>query len=278
MIRRQAACEYQLITQHDHALLAGHLAGHLGNTLCERPEPFDDVVLAIALHDCGWPTHDDHPTLDADGRPTDVFESPLAVSLTAWSASVQRAMAHGPYVALLVSLHALFLSSLLAAPDSSARVRPLSRTPRELFELNKFQHRQVEIHETLRRQLHMNVDQPLTLGLANDDHDPRERALRRNLRILQAMDLMSLALCRTHPPAHQAPAFCLRAGLPAARLSWQSQGDDLLVDPWPFDRATITATVPYRAVPLGAYADEPAFHRDLASCQPRQRPLVIRPA
>jgi hypothetical protein len=45
----------------------------------------------IELHDCGWPLHDERPTLNEAGLPLDVFESPRAIALEVWQASAERA-------------------------------------------------------------------------------------------------------------------------------------------------------------------------------------------
>jgi len=112
MIRRRVGNEFWLFTQHDHALLSGELARHFGNEHFARPDPFDQSILGISLHDCGWPIHDDDaPTLNAKGEPLDVFETPPLLGVKVWSASADRAVARDPYAGMLVSLHALALST-----------------------------------------------------------------------------------------------------------------------------------------------------------------------
>ncbi|MGH7215374.1 MAG: DUF3891 family protein, partial [Tepidisphaeraceae bacterium] len=102
MIRRRVGDEFFLITQHDHALLAGALAGHFGNDVFGAPEPRAGVVRATALHDCGWPLHDDRPTIHPKTRePLDVFEVSRPIALRVWSASADRAEAADAYAGLL---------------------------------------------------------------------------------------------------------------------------------------------------------------------------------
>ena len=36
----------------------------------------ENTITGISLHDCGWPIHDERPTLNPDRIPLDVFESP----------------------------------------------------------------------------------------------------------------------------------------------------------------------------------------------------------
>ncbi len=275
MIRREANNQYHLITQHDHALLSGHLASHLSNAHFAPPEPFDIVIQAISLHDCGWPDHDNRPTLNPDGRPTDVFESPLQVSLPVWSNSVDRARRHDPYIALLVSLHVLGLSALPPAANQAVGTAG-GRTPRDTFELNKFQHRQIELQETLRHELGLRTDQPLTLGVNPDSHDPRELALVRNLRLLQAMDLLSLAACCTHPPAEKSVPFSPRLGHPPVSLNVTRAGNDLLVHPWPFDASILPCRIAARAVEARPWEDLDAFHEAYHHAPVLSIPFVVR--
>src|SRR6476620_3113137 len=113
MIRRRVGDEYWLFTQQDHAMLSGELARHFGGIeLFAKPEPYSQAIEGISLHDCGWPLHDDAPTLNAKGEPLDVFETPPLLGLKVWSAGADRAAARDPYAGMLVSLHALALSNI----------------------------------------------------------------------------------------------------------------------------------------------------------------------
>src|SRR5437588_10612865 len=104
MIRYSRGDECLLITQHDHALISGMLAARWGNEQFMIPEPRQEILTGISLHDAGWPLHDDWPTLNAQGIPLHVFETPPATSVPVWNESVSRAVREGPYAGLLVSL------------------------------------------------------------------------------------------------------------------------------------------------------------------------------
>src|SRR5690348_14144894 len=110
MIRRKVNEEFWLIAQDDHAVLAGELARHIGNSQFQRPRDFDNFVTAVAMHDAGWPLHDQQPTLNESGLPLDVFETPAHIAFPIWTASADRAEAAGDLPGLLVSLHGLALS------------------------------------------------------------------------------------------------------------------------------------------------------------------------
>lgn len=245
MIRRQVAQEYWLITQADHAVLSGELSRYYGNKTYPTPSA-EAVYRGITLHDSGWPLHDDHPGVNGKNQPLDVFESPRQVTLPVWERSVEIAMAADPYAGLLVSIHALLLSSYASSQNGPASASWDLKEPRARFEVNRFQHRMFEIQEMLRLQLGMRVDLPLTNGLASGLTDPAEARLKSDYQCLAAMDMASLALCCTRPP------FDTHREL---FLHFQRDGNDLLVDKWPFSSPAIEVKVPFRRVPARAYLD-----------------------
>jgi hypothetical protein len=162
------------------------------------------------------------------------------------------------YAGLLVSLHQLALSYLVS------RNRTLTRP--EQFELNKFQHRQVELQELLRRQLGLRTDIPLHLGLATPGANEAEDRLRRNFRLLTLCDRLSLQLCcgRTLfamiediPPAPGEPPVAIHSDMP----------DDATarVIPWPFDHPMLLADVEGRRVSGERFKSDDAFRAAYAN-------------
>src|SRR3954469_13395873 len=234
MIRRRVGDEFWLIPQHDHALLSGELARNFGNDRCAKPQAASSV-LGVSLHDCGWPIHDECPTLNQNGFPLDVFETSPEIGLNVWTESAKRAGDQDTYAGLLVSLHSLSLSVLATSQVfdneqfdvNNARVR---------FEVNKFQHLQIEQQESLRKQLGMRTDIPLKIGLAEHSIDPKEHALEFDFRLLQAMDKLSLCICCTKPPfAKVEPLLDRPAGKTLALNVSRLDATKLVVNPWPFD-------------------------------------------
>ena len=272
MIRRDAGDDFLLVTQHDHALLSGEMARRLGNERFAAPSPFEEVVEAIAHHDCGWPLHDDGgPTLDCEGQPLHVFEAPVGLATQVWSASVARAMKLGDYQGLLVSLHVLNLSAI----NVMTHAKEPSRT--DLFEINKFQHRQVEIQEELRARLGLSNDVPRKFGLAQLGTSDADDLLSFNFRLLTAMDRVSLALCcgkhlfptmdDVHPRPGEAPVR-IAVGMP----------DDatMTLDPWPFDRAEMRYDVPGRRMRKRVYEGVEAFQRAYRAAEVEALVLTVR--
>ncbi len=116
-----------LITQPDHAALSGDLAANLA-----LPEVTPEVVEAIALHDEGWAECDERALAAAEQPgaplPRSFFEMPVAESVAAWTASIERVEAVAPVGGLMVSTHFCTLADehLAAghdAPEDAGRLR-----------------------------------------------------------------------------------------------------------------------------------------------------------
>jgi hypothetical protein len=278
MIRRETnADSFILITQHDHAVLSGQLAEHFGNARFAKPEPYASTILGTQMHDCGWPLHDDRPTLNRAGLPIDVFESTLPIALKVWTAAAERAAAADPYAGLLVSLHVMALSVFVSSgtmPVSNAKTGDMAAQ----FEMNKFQHREVERQENLRRRLSLRTDLPLKYGLSQNPIDVGELRLRANFKLLQAMDRLSLAVCCTKPPFAIAQVYP-SPDRPAIDL--RLERDDavaLVVDPWPFadDLDRLMLAIPCRRIPRRTYSDDAEFHRIYAEAPIQNMEVHVR--
>lgn len=273
MIRRDDGNDFLLITQHDHALMSGALARRLGNARFAPPAPFEETVEGIAHHDCGWPLHDDAPTLNKAGLPLHVFEAPVGLATQVWAASVARAMNLGDRQGLLVSLHTFNLSANNMMSHAS---RP-SRT--DLFDMNKFQHRQIEVQEMLRTRLGLGNEAPRQLGLAKLGTSPAEDQLLFNFRLLTAMDRISLALCcgkhlfPTMDDVHARPGeqpTLIRVAMPDASA--------MVLDPWPFDQPMMTFEVPARRVRKQPFGSLEEFHAAYRAATPEPLRLTVRDA
>jgi hypothetical protein len=276
MIRREVGSEFFLITQHNHAILAGRLAEHIGNEKFARPAPWESTILATRLHDCGWPMHDDQPTLNPKGFPLDVFETPRSIALKVWAAAAQQVAVLNPYAGLLVSLHSLSLSILATTFTAGQHEKFDTAQLSERFEINKFQHREVERQETLRKQLGLRVDLPLTHGLAELNATDEDDQLIFNFRMLQAMDLISLCLCCTVPPADKSQDVFATPGDKPLQLTMHRDGNGaLIVDPWPFNVDEIILSVPAWRMVRREFKDASEFKESFSLARMSELPVVI---
>ncbi|HUB25282.1 MAG TPA: DUF3891 family protein [Tepidisphaeraceae bacterium] len=268
MIWRVAGEELVVVKQMEHARLAADLAAEVGNAQFASPMPRGPMLDAAAMHDCGWPAHDDAPTITAHGAPAHALEMPLGVMLPIWSASTDSSAAKNPYAGLLVSLHGLHLS-LRAHVDPSAT--PL------VFALNKFQHRQIEVQEELRKRLAMRIDKPLRYGLAEPNSAAEEDLLRFNFTLLEMADQLSLNLCFGEIRLPQIDHVPVRPGgqFVSVRFAIGPAGE-YSVSPWPFGREEFEVSFTVRSIPARRYTDHDDLRRALNSAADRKQSLRLR--
>jgi hypothetical protein len=89
MIRRDDGGDWLLISQVDHAHLAGTVAAAWGNERVPMLPAADLLVPAVRDHDEGWAEWERTPSVDpATGVPRDFTEMPMAVSTKLWSHSI----------------------------------------------------------------------------------------------------------------------------------------------------------------------------------------------
>lgn len=276
VIRRRVAYEFWLIAQDDHARLAGQLAGAFGNGYYAPPCQGEKTVLGVAMHDAGWPLHDDAPELNDQGLPSDVFETPVERGTAVWEASAARAEAADPYAGLLVSIHVQRLASRFDR-------EPTALSNRERFWLIRFRNDQAQRQMRLRKALGLAVDRPLDHGLAlagdaTAAADLGEQRLAHDVRILQAMDLLSLCICCTDPPASEIAPLTISPGGPSRPLRIERRGPSAtFVGLWPFRPPALQLRVPYRPVPARTYESAHELRETLSQAPRRSFEVTLQP-
>jgi hypothetical protein len=101
--QKQAAHEWLLVAQPDHAALAGDLAARISSPFL--PERDDEIIQGITLHDEGWAALDREPLMDAAGRPKSFLDFLPSAFVIAWRESIERAEKVAPIAGLIVSGH-----------------------------------------------------------------------------------------------------------------------------------------------------------------------------
>jgi hypothetical protein len=110
------AAEYWLISQPDHAAIAGKLAAGIAADWMPRLTP--DVIDAIAVHDDGWREFDASPKNAPSGRPASFLEIEPRDFLRAWAASIEHAARLSALGGVMVSRH--FCRLLRGRAESAA--------------------------------------------------------------------------------------------------------------------------------------------------------------
>lgn len=158
MVVRAVREGWYLVTQPDHAALAGELVRHW--TFAGLPSNSDpEFLAAVAAHDAGWRQVDATPHFRPDGAPVGFLEWPLGEAVSIWRRSIAEAAALGTTARYVVGRHFYRLGK-------SARGRVLQPDERQVLEA----------------------------FLAEWEDVPRSSRLERLTTLLQVCDLVSLHL------------------------------------------------------------------------------------
>jgi hypothetical protein len=230
-IQKQTAAEYWLVSQPDHAALAGALAANFVSPEFPCIDPL--IARAIEVHDAGWAIFDSEarvaavPAVDSRGKPVSFLEIDPADFLRAWSASIERAGSVCPAGGYIVSRHFCALGegrlgSGIDGPENAARLRGFLAT-----EANR-QHRL----------------------LAQSGRPAGE--LEELLRVLQFCDLLSLYLCCGAAEAVEFPQ-----PFAPGKVRVRPEKESFFLDPSPFralggSRAMLSLGVEARRYPSSA--------------------------
>src|SRR5215469_10141122 len=157
--------QYWLVTQPDHAELAGKLGAAISAEWMPRLSP--EAVQAIAIHDAGWEAYDGQIVLK-NGRPASFLEFSAPDYLSAWSGSIEQAASLSPLGGVMVSRHfSRILQSRVHSPDTAHADR-------------------VVMQNFLRREAQREAVARLSIS---------DREVEALVDVLQLCDLLSLYLC-----------------------------------------------------------------------------------
>jgi hypothetical protein len=200
--------QLQLITQPEHAALAGALAQAWGNARFETASA--SLVAVAARHDDGWTAIDSVPAVLSDqGRPAHFLEVDLPETIEPYGAGVDRIYADDAYAGTLASRHwAGLYSSRWGVQDGPPVGHPAAQAVVEAQEVRA-------------------TREARALWGGMGLRSSFEAKLWRDYETLQALDLISLALCLVEieaPTDGTAPPVAISATLrsldqpPGARL------------------------------------------------------------
>src|SRR5687768_8556541 len=96
MICRETNDGWLLISQVDHARLAGDLAAAWGNETVPGLPLAEWLVPAIRDHDEGWRNWEAAPTVTDEGRPRPFTEMPAAEAAAIWDVSIEVCASGAP--------------------------------------------------------------------------------------------------------------------------------------------------------------------------------------
>ncbi|WP_170885511.1 DUF3891 family protein [Bacillus alkalicellulosilyticus] len=167
MIVRETKQSFIMISQHDHARLAGDIALRLPfNTTSAQK----NVLLAIYEHDCGWVGLDHTPIWNDEAqKPFSFQDYPIIPKIEFYKKGINEIQNKNMYAALLCSMH--FASFFASTPEGPG-----------LHFLIEEKQRQTHLINSLKSQ---------------DELDEKQLAF--HFQLLQLCDDISLYACLNHP-------------------------------------------------------------------------------
>lgn len=254
MIRRDDGHDWLLISQVDHARLAGEIAAAWGNNETP-PLPCPEwLVTAVRCHDDGWREWEGSPRIDpASGRPRDFLEMLMVEATAIWSWSI-AACARVPMGSLWVSRHFQHL----------ARLALNSRSDRDdIAALERFLANQRDVE-------HEGRSTAAGLSLTDEDY---EQLADRGFRYVQMFDHMSLWLCCALRSKPQEFAVPFSADI---RLVPTDDGSTIIIEPWPLRVDELPLTVPGRRIAASVFANDLEYRDSLDASTPSKLHWILK--
>jgi len=240
MIRRPAGSDWLLISQVEHARIAGEVADHW-------PDPMGDASLAAPLrhairnHDNGWSTWEQAPRIDPDtGWARNFTEMPTVDACAIWSHSIADCANHSPWGGLWVSRHFCWLGE-------RGRQHVTDAPSRQAFE------------SFLDTQQTLQARWLAQLALERGESHARNSG-EIGFRLVQFFDRLSLWLCcepETSPKPLEFPDGRIFEFAPRSPT-------EIGVRPWAFNVSILELSVPVARLPMQPYADDAALQAALA--------------
>ena len=254
MIRREYGNGWILITQHDHALLAGSIMSDWGNGWFCRPEPFNEVLFAVREHDCGWTNWDSNPKINPEsGYPANFMEMQPEDQSEIWSSSYKAHSTANPYASSLIALH-----------FSRFNQKILSREPSN------------EAADNLKRELDEFIADNLETADSGLNLNQIPEKVKINLRILQIGDIISLSLCHRWESMQIAEAPLNYKGDTVDIELKSKDGLNYVISPYPFSKPLINCRVIGKRLDRKSFSSDEELRRYLKTAETVYLDFTIR--
>lgn len=258
MIRRHEPGAIWLIHQGAHAFLAAQIAAHWTGLGADALR--EELILTAAVHDAGWTSAEQPPTLNPDGLPRSFMEMPMRQHMQIWRSSIESAFAQNPYAGLLTSLHCTALYAARQANETDA--------PEDAAAIAEFVAERRGWEEALAIDLR---DHPrYSAGAA-------EGMLAESLRRLQVWDYLSLLACLGPEQDTHLDDVPLADGCRRPLHVTPGEGRQVVVDPFPLDMP-LEVWIAARRLPDATFAADDALAEALVEVPYEALHLTIRGA
>lgn len=269
MLRTETPDGWILIEHRDHAQLAGQMAEHWADTPFPRPEPWSDILAAVARHDDAWGERDAQPPLTREGRPSafskelvgrySAFEEIDLLEYLAVRGRATEVLAReNPYAAILVSMHTV---NLLTEQADLSRLSHAERDAHATFIAGQ-RLRQCELAEAYCKR-------------GGDPENASPARLQRAFEFLQACDNLSLLACVSFAePSFLRHEHPMRDGARARIRCIPLGGGVYRLVPYPFATDYLIFSLPCRSLTGVRWNTVQAFRAEYARAA--VHPLQVR--
>ncbi len=222
MILRKIDTDWWGISQTSHAWLAGQIARAWGNQQFSVPEPKEELLLAVELHDIGWTDWEQQPEINAEtGLPYNFLEMPLLTHIEIWKNGAKKALTISRFVAWLVSCHNSYLLKFRHLDQEPDVVRVAAET----F---------LDEQKVLQNELIQS-----TLGDKRYRSYLTQDSTLKYQQLLRAWDYFSLVLCMGDTEETEIPEVRSRNDQSPVIIKKDNSDFRYKVKPWPFAEETI---------------------------------------
>ena len=253
IVRNQSDGSVVMITQNDHAKLAGLFAAHWGNARFAKPQPFTSAVRAAQYHDTGWFRYETDPYFDPATGTTPTFQQvPTdAAQLAAYQWAVDMLAGVDTYTGILVSKH----RTGLWQSRYNVMQSPPPGPPRKL---------NPEVQDFITRN---EIWQKSAATSVNQEQ------LAINYNLLQVWDLMSLYICSNEQlkecTINPVPTAYSDDGKGVAMKLVPSSGARISAAPYPFGRPSLDVSVVFRQLKRDELRDRDSFQAAYFAARPQ---------
>ena len=238
---------WMLLRQSDHDDHCGRLMAHWDTARFWRPTDKRLLTIAVALHDTGFGSWEDHATLNSDGKPWTYETIPPDDHLELHRQSVQVAANVHPYVGLMVSMHTVGIHcDRLHIDDEPSRwhIREDVTSGVEKF---------IEEQKALQKKL--LADAAWQLGRAL----PEARVMN-DFRVFECIDIISVWMAENMPDGRNMVFVPDCAGRPVTVRIQRANEWEFKLSPFPFEGDRLDCPMVARLMPQRTYENWHEFH------------------
>jgi hypothetical protein len=252
----------RVVRQVDHQTQCGMMARAWGNTAFARPEPFGPLIDVAECHDEGWRRWDAAPQVDRHGAVINFPDLPRAIHAPMYAEGIRAAVARGPRVGLLASMHGQGLYEKRMGLDGPCPPRA-GRLDCEL--------RFLADQDLLQAELRARIG----------DGEALTEWAWASYRLLQAWDVLSLYVCWSGLGAGEQwllPRVPMRVGDDGVDLRLSARdAATCVVCPWPFAVDRLDLSVPVRRIADTPYADDDTLRAAISAAPSQTLQLTAVP-